>query len=462
MNNILKRISLIPALILALGMSLVRAQAPPSQDTYVALAKSSTNYGNSSSLAVQAGGTYSLVKFNLASLPSAVTANQLNRAVLRLYVSGLSSTTTQNLDVLVVNSSWTENKVNYGNAPALGSAVALGVPVASNALNTFIEVDVTSILQAWMEGSQPNYGLALVPSAGSSIAVSFDSKEAVNTSHEPELLYWFNGPTGATGAPGGTGPQGPAGPPGPAGPQGPQGVAGPAGPAGAVGMTGPAGPMGPPGSPGPAGPAGPQGAAGPVGPPGPGGFSGMQVFTTSGTFVVPANVSNILVEMIGGGAGGGGEFVCSTGLGGFCTSYGGGGGGGGGYSKAVVAVTAGATYSVNVGTGGPFADVGTDSYISSDPGGANRLLFASRGFPGTSATSNANGVGGLGGAGQAPLPGIGLPGLDGQSGLFAIGGAGGVGIALVPNGQKYGSGGSGGGATVGAQAGTDGIVVIVY
>jgi hypothetical protein len=207
------------------------AQAPPTGDTFVSAAKSNTNYGNNSSLVVQSGGGGStFVQFNLSSLPSGVVPSQLNKATLRLFISGL--TAGGSFDVYFINGAWNENNVAYANAPPLGPSVALGVPVASSAKDNYVEVDVTPALRAWMSGTQQNYGLALVPSPLSQISAAFDSKEATNTSHEPALLYSFNGPAG---------PQGPTGPQGPIGPQGAQGPQGIQGPIGPVGPQGPSG-----------------------------------------------------------------------------------------------------------------------------------------------------------------------------------------------------------------------------
>jgi hypothetical protein len=178
------------------------AQAPPSQDTFVSSAKSTTNYGNNASLVVQTGGGgNTFIQFNLASLPTGVSASQLNNSKLRLFVSGF--TTAGTFDVYLINAKWSENTVTYSAAPQLGVLVVSGINVPSIAKNTFIEVDVTSALEQWISGAQPNFGLALVPSPLSQISVTFDSKEDSFLSHEPALLYSFNGVAG---------PQGPAGP----------------------------------------------------------------------------------------------------------------------------------------------------------------------------------------------------------------------------------------------------------
>lgn len=150
----------------------------------------------------------------------------------------------------------------------------------------------------------------------------------------------LKGDTGATGAVGATGATGPAGPIGAIGPQGPQG---PTGNVGATGATGPAGPTGP------TGPTGPQGPSGPPGP----GLNGRQEFQTSGTFVVPAGVNKLSVELYGAG-GGGAVMRCNSG----------GGGGAGAYTNTILRVQEGQTLTVNVGIGGTGAS-------STSPSGGN-------------------------------------------------------------------------------------------
>ena len=97
--------------------------------------------------------------------------------------------------------------------------------LTSSSLNQFVLIDITPLVQEWEEGTEANDGiaLALTTAAGN---FSFDSKEATDTSHEPELEIVLTGPTG---------------PQGPAGATGTQGATGSAGPQGATGATGPPG-----------------------------------------------------------------------------------------------------------------------------------------------------------------------------------------------------------------------------
>jgi hypothetical protein len=111
-----------------------------------------------------------------------------------------------------------------------------------------------------------------------------------------------------------------------------------------------------------------------------------QVFTSSGTFNVPAGVSRVKVTVIGAGGNGGSNSSC----------FDGGGGGAGGYIVDYVTVTPGGTASVTVGTNG-----GTRT--SSFAGGTT--LTASGGTNGTNG-SNSTGNGNCGVSAAASVFGL--------------------------------------------------------
>ncbi len=188
-----------------------------------------------------------------------------------------------------------------------------------------------------------------------------------------------------------TGPQGAQGQQGVQGIQGPQGVAGPQGPAGNDGATGPQGPAGPQGPQGPAG-------SGGIGAPGTQFYaSGRQVFvssTQSGNpgagetfqWVVPSGITQIRVQIAGGGGGGG--YGNSGETSGSC----------GGFVLGEIPVTPGETLTIFAGAGGTGYSSGTNtgrggtgSYIAR---GATILGAAGGGGGGASnGTSDGNGGG---------------------------------------------------------------------
>ena len=159
-----------------------------------------------------------------------------------------------------------------------------------------------------------------------------------------------------------------------------------------------------------------------------------QVFTSSGTFTVPAGVTKVKVTVVGGGGGGG-----------IGTSYAGGGGGGTAI-KTITGLTPGGTVAVTVGAGGVAAAAGVTSsfgaYCSATGGGF--------------AVSDTAGDGGIGSSGDLNIGGQAgtVDSYDGYAtgGSSFFGGGGGSDLS----GRQYGGGG-------GARAnGASGVVVVEY
>jgi hypothetical protein len=192
----------------------------------------------------------------------------------------------------------------------------------------------------------------------------------------------------------------------------------------------------------------------------PGFASGVQNFTSSGTFVVPSGVSQIEVELWGGGSG---SYASVAGL----PS---GGGSGGGYArKRITGLLPGQQIAVSVGSGGaggtvagaPAEPGGTSSfatYASATGGSLNYLATVSS--PQNGATPAGVGVGGdanfngsvgqagiltqggMGGA--APMGGAQNSGTTGNPGLFPGGGASGAGTGPTGTYPYNGAAGAGG------------------
>lgn len=194
-------------------------------DAHVNLSRSSTNFGTLANLYVGNGNT-ALLQFNLSTLPSGLTAGQISRATLTLFVNRVNNGGAVNLSP--VSSAWSESTVTYATLPAIGAAVNSFTAAAAG---QYVTVDVTSLVQGWVTTPASNNGFALTSSVAN---VLLDSKENDETGHAAELDITIN----STGA---TGPQGPAGL---QGIQGVPGVIGPVGPAGASGATGATGATG--------------------------------------------------------------------------------------------------------------------------------------------------------------------------------------------------------------------------
>jgi len=100
-------------------------------------------------------------------------------------------TTAGSFNVDYVNGSWSESTLTYNLAPALGTTIVSSVPVTTAAKDDYILIDITPAVVAWLDGGQPNDGIALV--ASGKFNANFDSKENPGTSHPPELDIVFAG-----------------------------------------------------------------------------------------------------------------------------------------------------------------------------------------------------------------------------------------------------------------------------
>jgi len=195
---------------------------------------------------------------------------------------------------------------------------------------------------------------------------------------------------------------------------------------------------------------------------------GMQVFSSNGTFTVPAAISRIFVRLWGAGGGGGG--------------VGGGGGGasggaGGGYAEGWYTVTPGASITVTIGAGGA---LGNGTPTAGGSGGTTSF------GPYLSATGGGGGQGASGGSIAAVNGAVGsgiggtinIAGNPANSGLntgaVTLGSSGGAtfstsligGYAVGPGNSAAfpggGGGGAGGGTNNNGGTGANGFVVVYW
>src|ERR1700722_1988274 len=164
-------------------------QVTPSQDSFTNSGAATTNYGANVLLDVDGAKEIAYIQFNLASIPSGASVSQ---ATLKLYVNAV--TTAGSFNVNYVNGAWEESTLDANNAPPLGASIASNVSITTADKNQYILINVTSGLQAWLNGSETNDGIALV--ANNTFNASFDSKESKTTSHPPELDVVFAGSGG--------------------------------------------------------------------------------------------------------------------------------------------------------------------------------------------------------------------------------------------------------------------------
>lgn len=167
------------------------------------------------------------------------------------------------------------------------------------------------------------------------------------------------------------------------------------------------------------------------------GFSNVQVFTSSGTFTVPAGITRAKVTVVGGGGSG-------------ASGVGGGGGGGGTAIEIVTGLTPGGTVTVTVGGVAGTSSFG--AYCSATGGATVTSIVGGAGGVGSGGDINLSGSGGGGGGTGS---GFSVYGTGGSS-SFGGGGYGAV-NSVGGNGGNYGGGGAGGGGV-----GAGGVVIVEY
>ena len=382
-------------------------------DTYLA----ATPEGTSTSLDVISGLNTALVQFALSSIPAGTTAAQIASAQMTVFVNKVN--TPGSLSFYVVDSAWSESTADNSLAPVI-SGTAFFTTASIGASATYVTIDITAEVQAWLNNPGTNFGIAI----GSTGSMLLDSKESIATSHPATLDVQFTengaqGPTGPTGAQGAAGATGSTGATGTNGVAGSTGATGPNGVAGATGSTGATGVNGVAGSTGATGPNGVAGATGSTGATGVNGVAGSTGATGANGVAGSTGATGVA-----GPAGATGA-VGATGVAGPAGAT-------GAVGATGVAGPAGATGAVGAtGAAGPFGPTGTNG--PAGPTGAN----------GSAGPTGANGPAGPTGA-QGPA---GLNGTNGATGPTGPAGpAGSNGTGANPNGIPLSSGGQTGAA----------------
>jgi hypothetical protein len=234
--------SIITILIMLCAVTLAWGQAVPSQ---IADIRVGDNGGPHFSTNVQLGygvGGFGMnqsqvayIQFALTVFPANLTPAQIQKATMVLWVENGGNPGT--VSVCQVSSAWFADTITGVNAPSCTNTTKYSFSVSAAQLQhgSFVEVDITPMVQSWFNGI-PNYGILLAPEApaagagNNGVNIQFDALE-VNNGYPPvlDLVLQNQGPQGVQGP---TGPQGPAGLTGltgATGPQGPQGIQGPAG-----------------------------------------------------------------------------------------------------------------------------------------------------------------------------------------------------------------------------------------
>ncbi len=171
------------------------AQFTPSDDSNTDSLASKTTNGNKVTLEVVnetgEGATAidtAFIRFDLTAVPATYIGTSVAKATLKLFVH--SVTKAGSFNVNLVNGTWAEATIDYSNQPAIGTTIASNIPLAISNKLDYVEIDITPAVVDWLNGTQANDGIALVPN--DPLSATFDSKENTTTSHPAELDIVFN------------------------------------------------------------------------------------------------------------------------------------------------------------------------------------------------------------------------------------------------------------------------------
>lgn len=129
--------------------------------------------------------TVSFLTFDLTSIPVA----SVTSAILRLFVFAKTGMAPSPIVVNRVTSDFDINTVTYNTMPAF-VPTGITTDVSVDEVLTFVDIDITGLVNQWLNGTFPNFGIALTNPDGTT-SVQFGGKP-VDMTFEPLLVVTFN------------------------------------------------------------------------------------------------------------------------------------------------------------------------------------------------------------------------------------------------------------------------------
>ena len=139
------------------------------QDSYTNRVEANRSHGDHSLVKVKHWGPkYGFVQFDLSSIAGrSIESATLSMDIVRVLKLRRA---TGFLDLRLVEGAWSEDTLAYSNQPKLSAPLARVAISAENEGDSF-SVDITSLVQDWVDGTIPNYGFALTSSDSGEIYV---------------------------------------------------------------------------------------------------------------------------------------------------------------------------------------------------------------------------------------------------------------------------------------------------
>ena len=95
-------------------------------------------------------------------------------AVLRLRVTIVDSP--GDVEFTQVDSAWTQDTITWNTRPATSTAIA-GHSFASGQVGSDVDIDITSLVQGWADGTVTSHGVSMIPVTGGGVAARVASQE---------------------------------------------------------------------------------------------------------------------------------------------------------------------------------------------------------------------------------------------------------------------------------------------
>ncbi|MBS7629245.1 DNRLRE domain-containing protein, partial [Candidatus Bathyarchaeota archaeon] len=177
---------------------------PSNADTWIEGWAPNNNFGDSDHLhvGVHLGGRLrSLVKFDLSSIPSGSTVNV---AYLLLYYYEGEDTGGRTCNAYRVTKDWVEMQATWNSYKSGSNWDTAGGDYTTDGgssstvpanVHQWMIWDVTSIVKAWIEGGQPNYGFIITEDKSAPYMADFYSKEFTQSNLRPILKVDWSTPT---------------------------------------------------------------------------------------------------------------------------------------------------------------------------------------------------------------------------------------------------------------------------
>ncbi|MBL4834231.1 MAG: VCBS domain-containing protein [Pseudomonas sp.] len=169
----------------------------PSQDTYINKGSSTANYGTSVDLYVDAGGgglgdRRILIQFDLSSIPPGATITSAT-----LYLNAIDVSDDLRVEAHQITAPWNGSSVSWSNQPTEGALIdSYNAEEEETGQHDW---NLTSLVQAWLDGTASNYGVMLGSPDTGSENIKYQSNE---TGNPPRLVIVYenapNNPPTAT------------------------------------------------------------------------------------------------------------------------------------------------------------------------------------------------------------------------------------------------------------------------